>query len=348
MHWAAIDEKAGVSVPGELRDQLQTLVSGCGIYRLDQAQIALTGSHRVRWLNGMVTNNVRDLKPGRGVYAFVLNPQGHIQADLYAFQQSERLVVETERAQVDKVAAVFNRYIIMDDVKVENLAGKLATIGITGGKSRAALQSISWTKELDGLEFGDSNWNGAQITVVRGDNPLIENYEIWLPAELADEMWKTLLGSKARAVGPEALETLRIICGFPKFGQDIRDRDLPQETGQDRALNFTKGCFIGQEIVERIRSRGSVHRTFTGFQLDGPRPSVPSKIQSEGKEIGEVTSIASLPADRGEQSIALGYVRKEYLGKELTAGEAKLRVAPLPFSEIVRQLSDREAADTLA
>jgi len=101
--------------------------------------MSLTGSDRVRWLNGMVTNNVRDLAVGQGVYAFLLNPQGKIQADLCAFNRGESLVVETENAQVETVLQIFDRYIIMDDVEVENLTGKVAVIGVAGPKSGAAL-----------------------------------------------------------------------------------------------------------------------------------------------------------------------------------------------------------------
>src|SRR5216684_6018721 len=126
---AAQDEPAQADAV-DLRAEFQALVSRCGIYRLDRAQVALTGSDRVRWLNGMVTNNVRDLAVGHGVYAFLLNPQGKIQADLYAFNRGESLVVETERAQMETVLQIFDRYIIMDDVEVENLNRKLAILGV--------------------------------------------------------------------------------------------------------------------------------------------------------------------------------------------------------------------------
>jgi aminomethyltransferase len=125
----------------------------------------------------------------------------------------------------------------------------------------------------------------------------------------------------------------RIVCGIPKFGQDIRERDLPQETAQERALNFTKGCYIGQEIVERIRSRGAVHRTFVGFEIEG-KLSPGTRIQNEGKDVGEITSVATV---NGERVIALGYIRKEFTvpGKELKAGDVKVRVAALPFGGIL-------------
>src|SRR5436190_1996551 len=196
MRVVAPDEQmAGGSV--ETEREFRAMVDGCGLYRIDRGLISLTGADRVRWLNGMVTNNIRDLAVGQGVYAFVLNPQGKIQADLYAFNRGETLLVSAERAQVETILQIFNRYILMEDVEA---------------------------------------------------------------------LLKALLQVGAQEVHEQALETFRIACGIPKFGVDIRQRDLPQETGQDRALNFSKGCYIGQEIVERIRSRGAVHRVFTGFE----------------------------------------------------------------------------------
>jgi aminomethyltransferase len=112
---------------------------------------------------------------------------------------------------------------------------------------------------------------------------------------------------------------------------DIRERDLPQETGQMRALNFTKGCYVGQEIVERIRSRGAVHRHFAGFEIEGAAPAPGTKVQASAKDVGEVTSVATLPDGR---TVALGYVRKEVgaPGTSVTIGGSSARVAELPFS----------------
>jgi aminomethyltransferase len=124
----------------------------------------------------------------------------------------------------------------------------------------------------------------------------------------------------------------RISRGIPQFGVDIRDRDLPQETGQSRALNFTKGCYLGQEIVERIRSRGAVHRQFTAFQVEGALPEPGAKIVAEEKEVGEITSSAILPLPSGDRAVALGYLRREAAAKELLAAPAKLKPVALPFA----------------
>jgi aminomethyltransferase len=344
MEIAAQDEPSpadAADLHADFRAEFKALVSGCGIYRLDRAQIALTGSDRVRWLNGMVTNNVRDLAMGHGVYAFLLNPQGKIQADLYAFNRGESLIVESESGQMETVLQIFDRYIIMDDVEVENLTGQVAVIGLSGAKSEAVLNATMGPQEIQGqgrgtLEFAAAKWGGVEVTLVRGDNPTVLNYEIWIAPERAEAVWNALVLAGAEEVHADALEALRIACGIPKFGQDIRPRDLPQETGQERALNFTKGCYVGQEIVERIRSRGAVHRMLTGFEIEGTPPAQGFRIQDDGKDVAEITSVATVPVETGERILALGYGRREVMtpGKEFVSGDAKIRVSALPFSGI--------------
>ena len=124
------------------------------------------------------------------------------------------------------------------------------------------------------------------------------------------------------------------MIGFPKYGTDIRDRDLPQETDQTHALNFSKGCYIGQEIVERIRSRGNVHRKFQGFVLEGELPGRGTKLEADGKEVGELTSISRIPTNNGDRSIALGYIRREALerGAKITYAGGEARPSEIPFS----------------
>jgi aminomethyltransferase len=167
----------------------------------------------------------------------------------------------------------------------------------------------------------------VDVSVVRGDNPLVPTFELWIESSQASSLKSAL---KATEVSADAVELLRIASGVPRYGQDIHDRDLPQETQQTRALNFTKGCYIGQEIVERIRARGGVHRMFTGFQVAGELPALGTKIQAEGKDVGEITSVATLSTG----PVALGYVRREAAAKELTAGTTSVKVVGLPFERL--------------
>jgi aminomethyltransferase len=321
-----------VSDMSDRRQELTALVAGCGIYRTDRTLLFFTGRDRTRWLNGMVSNNIRDLAVGHGVYSFVLTPQGHIQADVYAFNRGESLLVETDRTQAETVLRIFRKYIIMDKVEIEDLSEKVTAFGVMGPKSGETLASLGLNKDLGRLQLQDANWNGIALTVVRGDNPSFPNYELLVPSEHAESIWNALLQAGAVEVHEQTLETFRILCGIPKVGQDTREKTLPQETGQERALNFNKGCYIGQEIVERIRARGALHRTFVGFEIDGPVPAAGTKIQSEGKEVGEITSVAS-ESLKGKR-MALGYLRKEFLATDerLTTGEAEAKAASLPFS----------------
>jgi aminomethyltransferase len=194
-------------------------------------------------------------------------------------------------------------------------------------------------EELQALQLLDVNWRGHEAVVVRGDNPVLPTYELWIDANANAELQQAVAQAGAIEIREEALEMLRIASGIPKYGKDIRDRDLPQETAQDRALNFNKGCYIGQEIVERIRSRGAVHRMFTGFEVEGAIPSPGFRVQHEGKDVAELTSVAAIPARDGHRTVALGYGRKELMtpGRVYAAGETTLRVAGLPFTQLIHE-----------
>ena len=326
---------------GNVRAEFEALLSGCVIYELSaRSKIALTGGDRVRWLNGMVTNNIRDLAPGRGAYAFLLNPQGHILGDLYAYNRDDSIVVDTDQSQQEKLLATFEHYIIMDDVEISNLGDKLTAIGIAGPKVREVLRAAGFEmSELEPLQFVDVTWRNVAVTVVRSDNPSVESYELWISADQVTTLRDTLATAGATAAGATTLELLRISAGIPRYGQDIRERDLPQQTEQHRAVHFSKGCYIGQEIVERIRSRGSVHRMFTGFAIQGALPAVGTKIQADGRDIGEITSVASLPFAGGPRSVALGYIRRELgaPGKQFQVTDTRLSIVPLPFAEVFQR-----------
>jgi folate-binding protein YgfZ len=119
----------------------------------------------------------------------------------------------------------------------------------------------------------------------------------------------------------------------PRYGVDLRERDLAQETGQEHALSFVKGCYIGQEIVERVRARGSVHRTFIGFEVQGEPPQAGTKVRANDKDVGEITSAARVPFPGGDRTLALGYLRREVAtaGATVQVGEQSATVKALPF-----------------
>src|SRR6202167_4312203 len=321
-------------------EEFSALLTGCGVYDLGfRARISLTGGDRVRWLNGMVTNNIRDLASKQGVYAFLLNPQGRILGDMFVYNLGETLVVETDHSQVEKIVATFDHYIIMDDVEVADVSAEQTALGLAGPKSRAALNAAGIeVPEMQPLQTITPQCNCdcgcVECTVVRGEDAQGQSFEIWLAPKDVYKTWRALIAAGAIPAGSEALGMQRIVAGVPLYGVDIRERDLPQETEQARALNFNKGCYVGQEIVERIRSRGNVHRKFTGFLLEGAAAvAAAAKIISDEKGVGGVNSVAAIPTASGERTVALGYIRREVglPGRDVTIGTAKATVVQLPL-----------------
>jgi len=339
---AHLAEENGVTTAtdfGDARAEFAALRSSCGVYDLSwRAKLVLTGSDHTRWLNGMLTNNVRDLTESQGVYAYLLDPQGHIQADLYAYNCGDSIVVDSDVSQLARLREIFDHYIIMDDVEVADAGRRFTAIGLQGSSTGEILSAVGIRPSpLRHLELADLKWNDSPITFVRAEEWKRSAYEIWIEHLLAPSLWEALVKAGAAPVGTQAQRWYRMASLIPRYGEDIRERDLPQETAQDqRALHFAKGCYVGQEIVERIHSRGQVHRTFTGFAVEGPPPTPGTKISADTKEVGEITSSAAIPADHGTATVALGYIRREAMSKPLIADGVALKAHPSPFSELLK------------
>lgn len=336
---ATLTSYAGAETPahfGDVEREFRAITTGGGVYDLgSRAKVRATGEDRFRWLNGMVTNNVKDLKPGHGNYNFVLSAQGRVLGDLYIYNRGGELLLDTERSQLGPLLKVLNHFIIMDDVELTDISDQLTSIGLQGPQSEELLKKIGVAPDCaDPLVVCSVHWNGHSLAVTRMASPDFLTYEIWLKPEAAAALWDALTAAGATPTGTEALEKFRVMAGVPRYGVDITERYLPQETSQEHALNFTKGCYIGQEIVERIRARGQVHRTLHGFALDAEVPRG-SKIMVAGKELGEITSVARVrpPKTGGERVLALGYIRREAEnpGTEVEVEGVRGNVASLPF-----------------
>jgi folate-binding protein YgfZ len=311
-------------------EELRVLTSGCGVFDLGwRAKLVITGGDRLRWLNGMITNNIKDLPLNHGNYNFLLNPQGRILADMYVYNRGEYLLVDSDRSELETILTTLDHFIIMDDVELSDSSDTLAAIGVCGPKAEEILSTAAFNPAgLAPLEVRDLVIGNMGVSVVRGPEQKPRWYEIWSGSANSDAVWDKLVAAGAQPVGAEALELWRIAHGIPRYGQDIRERDLPQETEQSQALNFTKGCYIGQEIVERIRSRGQVHRKFTGFEFHDGLPQ-PGKVEEGGRVVAEITSVAEV----GGKKIGLGYVRREtgLPGSQLKLNGTSATVTDPPF-----------------
>lgn len=315
-----------------LSDEVRWLLEAAGIWSpVNQGWIRVAGEDRVRWLNGMVTNSVQELKPGEGNYSFALNAQGRIQGDLWTFAEPDALMVETARSQVAGLIALLDKFIIMDDVELTDVSLGRAGIGVAGPKAKLVLEMAGLSAPASGRRV-KGIWDGMEIEVIGGYGPIVDRFEIWAD-ELTSERLRALLGAAVMReggglVGAEAVEALRLLEGTPRFGADIRDKDLPQETGQTRALHFAKGCYLGQEIVERIRSRGNVHRGFGSFRLEGLLPAAGVALEVDGKPVGELTSVGAVPISGEVVQVGLGFVRREFVERNAEILYAGGRAVP--------------------
>jgi folate-binding protein YgfZ len=319
--------------------QLAALLNGTGISPADHTGwIRVKGEDRVRWLNGMVTNSIQALQPGDGCYNFFLNVQGRIQGDAYIFAESDSLDIETASAKLPTLIPLLDRFIIMDDVELTDLTGIQSGLLISGPLAASLLEQIGLSvASLNELNRQKLSWNGAEVTSIHAYSPLIPHFELWADAITIANLSKALLDAGAAVCEQQSRDWLRVLEGTPLYGTDIRDRELPQETAQTRSLHFAKGCYLGQEIVERIRSRGNVHRVFHGFQLDGEVPGTGTNLESDGKQVGELTSVVAIPLAGGDTlQLALGYVRREALDRAtpLTYPGGVATPISLPFSPV--------------
>lgn len=342
----------GMLTPQELdAPEVETaaLAAGAAIHDLGwMRRVAVKGGDRFRWLSGMVTNTVNDLFPNAGAWNFVLNAQGQIQGDLTVWRLGEEmspqrrnpadtevlnedpllgtpfagasgLELEIAADQLEKLLAHLNRFIIMDDVELVPLggeqvgeAGSETVIGLTGPEAIEVLERVGLPTVSSTMAGTSVDWNGWDLRILRVYGVLAPHYEFWLPSAGLPKLWSCLRTGGATPVGSASLEAFRIAEGIPAYGTDIVERDLPQETSQLRALHFSKGCYLGQEIVERIRSRGNVHRSLRPLELSGPLPAPGVELAlQDGSAAGRITSAAELPLKRGPRVFALGMIRSE-------------------------------------
>jgi folate-binding protein YgfZ len=323
------------SFSGE-NQELVALTTSAGIYDLGYlAFLKITGSDRLRWLNGMVTNAVQSLEENHWNYSFLLNAQGRILGDATIYRFSDHILLETDRSQIAHLTAHLDHFIIMDDVELHELDASTTLIGIAGPRSERILSDLGLTPPGENA-FIAAELNGVDVTLVHAYSPGVQRFELWLPTISLPEIWAALVAAGATPCGVTATEALRILTATPLYGVDILERHLAQETDQSRALNFSKGCYLGQEIVERIRSRATIHRVLRQFSLAGnPSTLTPGQTlalnaeQAQRNPVGELTSVAQyqLPAFTG--TLALGFIRTEVLERKLTITYSEGTATPL-------------------
>ncbi|MGA3098914.1 MAG: folate-binding protein [Bryobacteraceae bacterium] len=269
-----------------------------------RGRILARGRDRARLLHNVTTNEVKKMAPGEGCYAFLLSPQGRIQADLLLFCFEDRFLIGVEPELREKAVRHIRRYIIADQVELEDISPRTAEIGIEGPGAAAALAALG--APAPDRDYSHLAWNDS--TIARASLTGQPGFRIFCPEDAAGDLIRALESAGATPATAEDARVVRIENGKPRYGDDIRDTTLPQETRQMHAVSFTKGCYIGQEIVERIRARGHVNRALERIELEGADPPPAGTVIEAGGKQAEITSSAYSP-DAGKV-VALAYVRE--------------------------------------
>ncbi len=284
-----------------------------------RGKIRVTGEDRARLLHAMSTNHIEGLPAGDGLYAFFLNAQGRILADAFIYNLGEAILLDTEAEVSGKLLEHLDKYIIADDVTLENETGKWTAIGLEGPKSleRAASLGIPVPEK----QYGWTAYGKGFVVRVASATP--DGLRIFLPSEDREALIGQLNSAAIAEAGADEARTVRLENGIPRYGDDIWERFLVHETQALHGVHFSKGCYLGQEIVERVRSRGQVHRLLSPVRIKAQQPVAPgTKLIAGDAAAAEVTSSAYSPA-LGEV-VGLAYVRAEALQSKppLTVAES--------------------------
>jgi len=316
-------------------DAARAVRRGAGLFALaDRALLEVAGGDRVRWLQGQVSNDVAGLAPGEGCYATVLTVKGRIIADLHVLAREDRFWLETGAAALDAVRTRLERYIVADDVALANASARFARLAVEGAKAAAVLEAAGVAAPAES-GAADARLAGRDVVVWAFGFTNEPAFQILVAPDAAEAVRAALVaaGEPHGLVEADAatLETLRVESGTPGLGSELDEEVFPAEARLADAVSTTKGCYTGQEIVERIRSRGAVNYLLVGLRFAGDPPPPGTDVHDpSGKRVGEVTSVAR-SAEAGP--IGLAYLRRELEapGTEVVAGPVSARVAALPF-----------------
>lgn len=287
-----------------------------------RGRLCLVGTDRVRFLHGQVTNDIQRLRLGEGCYAAITNAKGRMESDLNVYCLADELLLDCEPGLGAKVTARLEKYLVADDVQIVDAAPHYALISLIGPQAGAALRSLAGLPALPTVAGHITSITlpaQGELYVSRQLRTGTDGYDVFIPVAALAE-WADRLLAAARACGGglagwNALEIARIEAGIPRYGADLDETTLPPEGGiEARAMAYNKGCYIGQEVLNRIHSFGHVNRELRRLRLpDQPTPLPPAgtKLLCGGKDAGHLTSVTHSPSS--PVNLALGYVRREFL-----------------------------------
>ena len=343
---AVVTEYDGWLLPQHFGDptaEYQTIRRGVGFLDFcDRALLEFTGADRLSYLQGLISNDLRALSSGEGIYAAFLTQQGKVLGDCRVLAKDHCFILDLWEPLKPKILDHLNRYLVADEVEINDVSDDYSILSIQGPGAEQLLGEFVGKGKLpqQPIAHSTAEISGFEVRICRYSHTGEDGFDLIIPGvdieNVARRLTESGLSYSAQWVGAEAYEVLRVEAGIPRYGVDITEDNLILETGLNHAVSFSKGCYLGQEVVERIRSRGHVNKTLTGLIIDAKeRPAVGSKVLSTDKEIGAITSSVYSPAL--SSPIALAYIHRDHrspgtqLGVRHGDEVLNARVAQLPF-----------------
>jgi folate-binding protein YgfZ len=329
---------------GEPAKEYHAVRSTAGLLDLShRGLLQFTGPDRLAFLQGMLSNDLRALTPFEGQHAAILTQQGKVIADVRVLCAMNSFYLDFWANLKEKLITHLNRYLVADEVEIADRTDEYVILSVQGPRSSALLKALASDAQLPehAKQHAMAQIDGSAVCVVRDSAVVETGYDLIVPAvnvvDIARKLTDTGKQFAAAWIGTEAENVLRVEAGVPRYGVDFNEDNLLLEVGLDDAISFSKGCYLGQEVVERIRSRGHVNKKLCGLLLDGRSPAdAGTSLAADGKEVGKITSSVFSP--KLDRPVALGYVAKQYwnpgtmLSLGLSSSAVQGVVTELPFT----------------
>jgi folate-binding protein YgfZ len=299
-----------------------------------QGKISVTGADRAAFLHALFTNDIARLTPGTGCYSAYLTPQGRMISDMRVIETGDQILLGVEGIVASSLTGRLDKLIFSEDVQVKNVTGDFAELGVHGPSAAAVLERITGVPadrlrsmaRYDNIRAQRTHAPGPELTIVRDDSLGLPGFDLYALPNSAAHVAAGLLEAGTVECDPDTAEVLRIEAGRPRFGVDMDTETIPLEAGiEERAISFTKGCYVGQEVIVRVlhRGHGRVARKLVTMVLANDRvPARGDLVFSGEQEAGRITSAARSPLMNA--AVALGYVQRDFAteGTELSVKSA--------------------------
>lgn len=327
----AIGERRGAVLPlrfGDAAREYRAATTGAVLFdRSDRGLVIVRGKDRKSWLHNLVTNAVKTLDDNAGNYAFAIDVRGRTHFDLNILALADEVWLDVQMDALRGALAHFNKFLIMEDATLADATTRFARLGVSGpdaARVAAALGSV----QLAAMPSLGGFWLDGGVRLIRHDFAGSTGFELYVPRGEARAWWDRIASiAGVTCAGDDVLDVLRVEAGIPWLGRDIDEKVIPPETGQvERGISYHKGCYLGQEVIERMRSHGSLAKRLVKLRVtDGASVALPAVIRKEGAEVGRVTSLVRHPLQ--SSWIGLGYLRSAVKdGTGLTVADIALEL----------------------